>query len=65
MEYGIVQLLPCVHEQPSLGASTVVKYWKKIFSIDSHQTIQTQEEVLHPCEMQNFEIENGIDLDWS
>lgn len=60
MEYGIVQLLPLVHEQPALGASAVAKHWKKTFGIDPHQTTQTQEEVLHPCEMENFEIENSI-----
>lgn len=41
MESDIVQLLPPVYEQPALGASTVVKHWKKTFGIDSHQTTQT------------------------
>lgn len=63
MEYGIVQLLPPLYEQPALGARTVAKHQRKAFSIDSHRTAQTQEEVLHPCEMENFEIENSID--WS
>lgn len=61
MEYDVVQLLPPVHEQPAFEASIVAKHWKTTFGIDSHQTAQTQEEVLHPCEMENFGIENSID----
>lgn len=61
MEHGIVQLLPLVYEQPALGASTVAKHWKKTFGVDSTQTAQTQEEVLHPCAMENSEMKDSID----